>query len=229
MQIEFELGDKKFNLEPYNTEKEKELLLLSAFVGKEDLSTEVLKTLGIDPTGLTNEDKITLMYKLREISVGSEMDINFVCPECGMPNEARIDISDNISLPTKHSEFIHDIHRTVTDANILDFFKNAEDLDWDEFEKLKINLKEYIINFKFLKPVKCVRCKKETKIDISSPNLVSRCFSEDSIKSMLQTYHNLVFFGKFTKKDVDSMYPFERYIFNSLVVKTLEEKAKCRK
>ena len=229
MRIEFNLGNKKFNLEPYKTEKEKELLLLSAFIDEKHLLTEVLKTLGIKTEDLTFEDKIVLLYKLREISVGSEMDVSFICPTCGMPNEVKLDISNNFQEPSKQSEYIKDIHKIVTDSNILDFFKNVDDLDWDSFEKLKNNIKDYIINFIFLKPARCIRCKKEVNIDISSPNLFSKCFSEDSIKSILQTYHNLVFFGKFTKKDVDSMYPFERFIFNSMVVKTLEEKAKCQK
>lgn len=229
MQIEFDLGEKKFSLEPYNTAKEKELLLLSAFVDEEHLLGETLKLLGINTKHLTHEDQVTLLYKLREISVGSEMDVSFVCPECGMPNEVKLDISNNFQLPSKKSKFIKDVHKIVTDSNILEFFKDADDLDWDTFEQLKNNIKDYIINFNFFKPVRCIRCKKETNIDISAPNLVSRCFSEDSIKSILQTYHNLVFFGKFTKTDVDSMYPFERFIFNSMVVKTLEEKAKCQK
>ena len=187
MQIEFDLGEKKFSLEPYNTAKEKELLLLSAFVDEEHLLGETLKLLGINTKHLTHEDQVTLLYKLREISVGSEMDVSFVCPECGMPNEVKLDISNNFRLPSKKSKFIKDVHKIVTDSNILEFFKDADDLDWDTFEQLKNNIKDYIINFNFFKPVRCIRCKKETNIDISAPNLVSKCFSEDSIKSILQT------------------------------------------
>ena len=69
MQIEFDLGEKKFSLEPYNTAKEKELLLLSAFVDEEHLLGETLKLLGINTKHLTHEDQVTLLYKLREISV----------------------------------------------------------------------------------------------------------------------------------------------------------------
>ena len=47
--------------------------------------------------------------------------------------------------------------------------------------------------------------------------------SEDSAASMYQTYNDFVFHGKYSKLDIDSMYPFERTILISLLNKTIEE------
>jgi hypothetical protein len=50
--------------------------------------------------------------------------------------------------------------------------------------------------------------------------------SEDSLMSIYQTYNDLTFFGKYTKQDIDTLYPFERTILISLLNKTREDMTK---
>jgi len=50
--------------------------------------------------------------------------------------------------------------------------------------------------------------------------------SEDTLKSLYQTYHNLKYFGHYSINEIDDMYPYERGIYFSLLKQTIEQKNK---
>ena len=47
--------------------------------------------------------------------------------------------------------------------------------------------------------------------------------SEDSLMTLYKSYNHLVFFGHYSKQDIDDMLPFERVIFIGLLNKTKED------
>jgi len=49
---------------------------------------------------------------------------------------------------------------------------------------------------------------------------------ESDLDSLYRFYNNMKFFGKYSTFEIDSMLPFERDIFFSLLSKTLEEQNK---
>ena len=59
-------------------------------------------------------------------------------------------------------------------------------------------------------------CGHEAYIDLNSNKMVISSLSEASIESIYNFYENLIFTGKWSKRDIDSLLPFERVIFNSL-------------
>jgi hypothetical protein len=58
---------------------------------------------------------------------------------------------------------------------------------------------------------------------MSSDKYVIDCLSEDSLVSFYKSITNLVYFGHFSKLDIDSMFPFERSIYNGLVQANINE------
>jgi hypothetical protein len=51
---------------------------------------------------------------------------------------------------------------------------------------------------------------------------------EASLSHLYQFYNNMKFFGKYSIFEIDSMLPYEREIYFSLLDKTLEEQKKIK-
>lgn len=100
----------KVEFQPYTSRQEKDILLACS-TGAEDEIDQALVICGI--TGkiikfLTNDEKIVLLYKLREVSVGDEMPAKFVCPHCHQPVETYIKIGGVFLEPKKKSPWVQD-------------------------------------------------------------------------------------------------------------------------
>jgi len=96
----------------------------------------------------------------------------------------------------------------------------------DEFELIFEEIKTSITKFNFNRPVQCQHCSNTNYIDINNEQFCINALSEDTLISLYQTYSDLVFFGKYTLHDVDSMFPFERSILINILNKTREELTK---
>lgn len=225
LKIDFKYSGKKFQLAPYNTHTEKEILLLENYeIQNMDV---VLELLGISKnviSELSEDEKKVLLFKFREISIGDEIPIKYKC-SCGFVNETSISIDNlvqdsNIQNPRLKDAFTH-----LTKENFQEFLnEDVNELDVLEFDELYKEAQKSVTKFNFIKSVKCLHCQKETKYNISN-NVLSH-MSEDTIVSLYQAYTDLVFFGKYTKQDIDSLYPFERTILIGLLKKTREELSK---
>jgi len=225
----YEYADKKFSIRPYCTSQEKDLLLLGTIDECNldsallicGLSNEVVIT-------LTDEEKLAFLYKFREISVGAEVDVKFKCRYCNSRNENSINIENIIIPPTLELTDdlnIKDCFKELTDANITDFLtvENIDELDIDEYELLTSIVGNHITTFDFKKPCSCQKCTKINLIELNSVDFVLSIMSEDSLISLYQTYNDMIYFGKYSKQDVDTLYPFERTILLGLLNKTLED------
>ena len=211
MKVSFKYLNKEFNLEPYTSKQEKDLILLPDFAEKEELLDKALEVLNFNPKGLSENEKKVILYKFREISVGDKVTTKFTCPHCGHTQEQEISISNLITETIKKSKY-----------NIFDYFKNIDDLDWCKFEELKDNLKDYIVSFNFKRKCNCIKCKEENTIDISDNDFIIHSLSELSYSGIMTTYTNLVYYGHYSKLDVDSMYPFESFILERMLEKEIE-------
>lgn len=220
-------SNKEFTVSPYNTLQEKDLLLLSA-VDNVNLD-DALKICDVHYdtiSTLSKDEKIAYLYKLREISVGEEVSVNFTCTHCKTKTDNTLNISNIIKDPIKADLEVIDQYEKLTEDNIEQFINICtDDLDLEEFEMLFTRVEESTTTFNFIKPVICQACKKENKINISSDEFVIDNMSEDSLTSIYQTYNDMVVLGNYTKLDVDSFYPFERTIFLSLLNKTKEDQS----
>ena len=52
---------------------------------------------------------------------------------------------------------------------------------------------------------------------------VIESLSESSIQSIYNFYENMIFTGKWSKSDIDSLYPFERVIFRALYEESVKK------
>lgn len=230
MRIFHEYSNKKFTLQPYNTSTEKDILLLSA-MGEPTLD-DILDLCNISDeivSTLTTEEKMALLMKLREISVGSDINLKFECKHCNSGNENAIMLSDIIQESNITNSKIIDKFKTPNDENINDFINtdiNIEELDLFEYEVLIKEIREQITKFNFKKPIICQKCKGINHIRIDNKEFIIENMSEDSLKSLYQIYNDMMFFGSYTKQDIDSLYPFERMILVSLLNKTREDQNK---
>lgn len=228
IKVKYEYSGKKFSLAPFTTSQEKELLLLGTI--SEPNLDNALEICGIstdDLALLSTEEKIAMLYKYREISVGDEIHLKFKCKHCESANENTLSISDTVIPGNVSNELIKDQFKKLTEDNFQDFLNiNIDDLEIDQYEKLFKETKNSVTQFDFKKPILCQKCGKENYIRIDQPEFVVDNMSEDSLMSIYQTYNDLTFFGKYTKQDIDTLYPFERTILISLLNKTREDMTK---
>lgn len=225
------INDKKILIKPYDAQKEKDLLIMSSF-NIYDLD-EILRVLGVKKkirSILSENEKKVLLYKFREISVGDEINIKFRCNECGSPNESTITCSDLIESPEEYDPIIKQLDKEVTDDNIYDFLnltpEEIDDLDLDEYESLIQKVKQTQVKYNFVKSCPCIKCKKPNVFYIGDVKYILESLSEDTLMSIYRTYNDMCMFGNYNKKDIDSLYPFERTIMIGLINKTREDMKK---
>ena len=225
-----EINGKKLLIHPYDTEKEKDLLTMSSFEIYD--IDEILRVLGLEYSELeklSENEKKVLLYKFREISVGDEINVKFKCTSCKAPNETSISCTDLVQ--TNHLDpDIKILDEEVTDDNISEFLYIEQDeidnLDLDEYEKLLDRIKRNQVKYNFVKKCSCLKCKSENSFYIGDIKYIIESLSEDTLMSMYRTYNDMCMFGNYNKRDIDSLYPFERTILIGLINKTREDMKK---
>ena len=225
-----EINGKKLLIHPYDTEKEKDLLIMSSFEIYD--IDEILRVLGLEYSELeklTENEKKVLLYKFREISVGDEINVKFKCTYCKAPNETSISCTDLIQNNHLDPD-IKILDAEVTDDNIKEFLYIEQDeidnLDLDEYEKLLDRIKRNQVKYNFVKKCSCLKCKSENSFYIGDIKYIIESLSEDTLMSMYRTYNDMCMFGNYNKRDIDSLYPFERTILIGLINKTREDMKK---
>lgn len=223
MKIPFKDFGYTIKIEPYTVAQEKELLFLDTYYPEynDDILDAALDILKLDSklySKLSHDEKVILLYKYREVSVDEKFAIHCVCPSCKMPIETEISITNIVNKAELKSEFVIDLKRLP--ENEEDFQKNFltkyEDLDIDTYENIYENISKYQTTNNFIRKFRCMSCGHETYINLNSNKMVISSLSESSIESIYNFYENLIFTGKWSKQDIDSLLPFERVIFSSL-------------
>ena len=221
-----DINGKKFSIQPYNTEKEKDILIMSSFEIYD--IDEILRVLGLGDeiiNKLTHKEKKVVLFKFREISVGEELNIKFKCTNCQQQQDGFFSISGII---TKSGDLTYkQLDKEVTDENLHEFVDISEEeilnLELNEYENLLQKVKDSQVNYNFTRICKCIKCKQENYFSIYDDKYIIESLSEDTLMSLYKTYNDMCMFGKYSKRDVDSLYPFERTILIGLINKTREE------
>lgn len=225
IKAKYSYSNKIFELTPFKTIQEKDLLLLTLLT--EPTIDNALRICNVNEdiiNSITEDEKYAMLYKLRELSVGDEINLKFKCNYCNGGNENTLSISNIVTNSKIENSKIIDNYKELTEDNFQDFVNiNIDELDIDEYENLFEETKNSITMFNFTKPIICQQCGKQNLIKINRPEFAIDNMSEDSLISLYQTYNDLIFFGKYTKQDIDSLYPFERTILIGLLNKTRED------
>ena len=224
MKISYEYSGKKFILKPFNTDQEKQILLLE-LLGCDSPKEEALSICGIEDSvieSLSEKEKIAMLFKFRSISIGDEIPLGYKCKHCDTPNEVSLNIDGLVQDSNITNDKIVDQYKEVDEDNLNEFLSiDVDELDLDEFETILNEVESSITKFNFVRESACIKCREINYIDIEDD--VISYMSEDTLMSLYQTYNDLTFFGKYTKQDIDSFLPFERSILIGLHNKTREE------
>ena len=223
MKIPFKDFGYTIKIEPYTVAQEKELLFLDTYYPEydDDILDAALDILKLDYkiySKLSHDEKVILLYKYREVSVDEKFAIQCVCSSCGMPIETEVSVTNIVNRAELKSEFVRDLQRLPEDEEDFqnNFLTKYEDLDIDIYENIYENISKYQTVNNFIRKFKCLSCSHESYIDLNSNKIAISSLSESSIESIYNFYENLIFTGKWSKKDIDSLLPFERVIFSSL-------------
>ena len=223
MKIPFKDFGYTIKIEPYTVAQEKELLFLDTYYPEydDDILDAALDILKVDSkiySKLSHDEKVILLYKYREVSVDEKFAIKCVCPSCKMPIETEVNITNIVKRAELKSDFVRDLKRLPENEEDFqnNFLINYEDLDIDTYENIYENISKYQTTNNFIRKFKCLSCSHESYINLNSNKTVISSLSESSIESIYNFYENLIFTGKWSKKDIDSLLPFERVIFSSL-------------
>jgi len=223
MKIPFKDFGYTIKIEPYTVAQEKELLFLDTYYPEynDDILDAALDILKLDSklySKLSHDEKVILLYKYREVSVDEKFAIHCVCPSCGMPIETEVSVTNIVNKAELKSDFVRDLKRLPENEEDFqnNFLTNYEDLNIDTYENIYENISKYQTVNNFIRKFKCLSCSHESYIDLNSNKMVISSLSESSIESIYNFYENLIFTGKWSKRDIDSLLPFERVIFSSL-------------
>lgn len=217
-------GGKEITLSPYDSKTEKELLLISSLKEQLEISDlyNILKH-HISDCALSEDEMYALIYKLRSISVGDSIPIKCKCNKCSKVIDTDIDI-DNVIIDG-------DLSNNNFDCNIKEAFtENVEEyvdfdmseLEINDYEELETFILQNKVKFDFIKKFQCQYCKHINNMNLKDIDFLKENISEDTILTYYKNISDLVFFGHYSKLDIDSMLPFERNIYIGLLNKQLE-------
>lgn len=238
MRIPVKSFDKTYLLTPYNTNMEKEALLVKELIeDKIDAIDETLRIFNFEKdnfpiSDMTLDEKKFILYQYRSYSVGDSAKLNFTCSSCEKTssNKVRLDVF----RPDEEFQFDKDILQLDYEPNEdnLDDFLTKEykkkhaiidiyDLEIEKFERLLSYVKSSQIKINFIKPTICSHCSHPHNIDCGDFDFILDNLSEMNISSIYEQYVNLTQNG-WSKADIDQLIPFERSIVVQMIIESME-------
>ena len=194
----------------YNTAQEKNAMVKA--IDSESTPIDIAKELGLNPTN--ESEAVAMIFQARKKSVGEHIEVVSDC-DCGFKNINQVLIDD---LFFKNME---DIDKSVN-IKLYDDITEIEDFDDNELENInkieKIIMNNNNLIFSNIINITCKRCGNNYKIKINYKDIISKF----TVKNIFEQYIDISTITNMTKMDIDSMIPFEREIFISII----EEKQK---
>jgi len=225
LKIPYEYGTRKFLLAPYNTEQEKNLLLLDT-IDTSDLGV-ALMTAGVESSIvdiLTRDEKFAMLYKLRELSNGTDINTEITCADCNKKTSGVVSIEHVITKKYPTNPLIVDAHKQLTTENMDDFLRgDIDEMEFDEYDQVTKEVADSVTSFNFSAPLMCEHCNVLNYVVLNDEKFCISVMSETTLSDIYQAYNDMVFFGHYTKHDIDSLFPFERVILISMLNKTKED------
>lgn len=224
-----EYAGRKIKLIPYSTAVEKELLLYIATNTEYNID-EVLEILSdniIVEKGKINSEieKLAIVSVLRQISVDDMYSFKITCNSCKKKFEEDVEF-ENIIKPgvlKKYKSYKLKDALSEEYCDYVDF--DIDDLETEEYDDLVDYIDNNRTQVNLSKFLNCPYCKAKNKIVLDS-KLVINNLSNDTLTNMYKSISSMVFYGHYTKSDIDGMLPFERDIFIGLLNQELENKNK---
>ncbi len=211
------LEDRLSSMESYTTLQEKEALLVS----DDDPIEKIVKEItDIEP--INEKEAEAILVKSREISVSNKIEYVVSCKNCGATNNFNVSTE-----PFFNFDIDYHYHNNLIPKGIFespdDIINNTEAdnislREYNELDDMIAQQNETIftkISFQM-----CRTCKTEIKIKIDPRDI----FSKSSIKSIYRDYVNISMYSNNSKLDIDTLYPFERELFNNLIAEKMEDK-----
>lgn len=229
MKIKYSLGDRKIQLKAYKTEAERELLLLS--MSEDDITTDELdQALEILEFPLSyseyhkfsDELKVAILYRYREISISDTIAIKFTCPHCGQVLDNTINISNIIKPPKKTAPYVKDPLRFVNPDDAVNIVTDDE-LEFSKLKEIGENINDYVTTFDFSRGSKCLVCGKPVNVNLFNPKFCLENMSEKSLAGLYKMINQMTHFSHYTYNDIINMYPFERDILMGLLEDTVKK------
>ena len=237
-------GSKDIIVKQYNTKQEKDILIMLMQNINHvhfNILDEALKIIDYSDeliASLTDNEKRIVLLKCRELSVGDDICFNFSCNKCKKINMATARVDDFFTnrIDADHKilelddfkivELYGDVQCELNNYIVDKHGNNINDDDLDEldsvvYEDLFDEIKNHTIKFT-TEIVGYCSCGNNVKINLSDRFVVEN-MSEDTIHSMYKTYSDLIYYGNYSKQDIDSLIPFERTIFVGMLNATKKE------
>jgi len=209
-------GNKTFELDSYTSAQEKDLLLATS--GDYTLSTlfDILKPcIKGDVENLTDNEVKMLLVELRNISVGETFSLIKKCNKCSEKFDFTISfegIEEGNLKPFNGINFKDALTDEYND--FVDF--DIDELDIQEYDELINYIDENKTKFNFTSITTCPFCNTKNEVFLTD-SLLGNNMSEDTLQNYYQTIANMIYHGHYSKLDIDSMLPFERSIYLSLL------------
>lgn len=226
MKIKFKLNNHTVMIEPYKTQQEKEILLCGTY-DNYNLDS-VLDILGVDNVDeFTEDEKKVLLYKFREYSVDSEVGVQFKCSHCGTVNDNAIDTTGFHKPSERNDDDIKKLSQEFDEENLAQYVnlsqEDIDELDINDYEELKERVIANQNTIDFKAKSHCINCGSVKNVNLGDTKFIIDVMSEHTIMTLYQEINQLVFFGHYTKADVDNMLPFERTLFIGITNKIKED------
>lgn len=228
------LNGKKYKIESYKTRDELEYLeylFIHSDISEEDANLfldEFLIKNGIENISELSEiEKIILMLKIREISIGDELKVKYKCSHCCNASEASININNMVKLSESHLDGVNGLfeeqYKDIIQVEDIAKEDYLDELDMDVYEDIKNNIFKYIDTYNFFQTCKCEYCGKENVFNMGDKPLLFSLLSDESFTSLSKLMHILVSQGKLTREDVLNMTPLQRLFEHGLIEETRKE------
>ena len=234
MKIKYYGLEDELEISPYTTAQEKEMLLLQEYENDEEyIIRQMLEIVGVSSDvikKMSMDDCKALLYKFREISIDNEIEIRYKCPHCGSAVSATVSCANIVKIPEYEISTIKNLHRLPKNEQdfIDNFLTDGDNIPIGDYEHLLEIAPDYQTLYDFYVSLTCPLCKGKTKSNIGKPKFLISAMSEDSLKSIFQSYELLIHYGNWSKSDIDGLIPFERKIFISLLTQSLEKRSRAR-
>jgi len=197
------------NTKSYFSENEKNAVLFILGDNSDIDPIELANILGLSPRNKLEAE--AMIFQSRKNSVGEIIELKIKCASCSHEDFYFINIEDMFFKDTLTNTYNFGLLDPYEDNEIFDTF---EDISIDEYNKIEKNIIED--NKKIFDPcvdITCTKCNNKMKTTIKFYNIISKF----EIKNIYEQYLDLSIYGNFSKKDIDSMIPFERELFLGLI------------
>lgn len=210
--------DKTYKIHGYKTKTELEVLeflAFSSFENDDDYEPAVDNILsecvGNYNPKLSKLEKVIMLWCVRMITLGDEIDITFKCKECHKQQNLTVSLSNLLKLPTKFSEELNP--KFINSASNEDMTEQLDDdMDMEEYEEYLQNIIDYHIIYNNKFTFNCQYCDNENFTNLLTYKSALSFLSEDSYHSLTEWIHTLMYFSNCSRSDVLDMTPIQRML-----------------